>query len=337
MHDFPDEAVPWASATAAAPADQDVLEIGAWAADAIHPAHFKQAKAAPARNAPTLVTNLLRYGPHAALTAWLFGAAWLAWSYLDRPAKTVIQSESVQSAEIEHAAQKMAEEPHAPKAEVEALPPAQGTKDAAGLGNTKPRLDAAKTEISAAIAEVSGKVERLPPKPPEKPSKASERFDPIGHDIAALLAAASRRQRGIRSGRPKTGKRRARRRLRSVQKSHRPGRSPPAWNHCAGGDPKQLGGGNRIWTTSQLITSTNRSFASSRAAPFAERHDIAGLRLAPLRPSLHELPPLVEDVRAAVGALDLGTDLMPHGLLDHGLGNRRDLLGPRPEYVTHRP
>ena len=190
MHDFPDEAVPWASATAAAPADQDVLEIGAWAADAIHPAHFKQAKAAPARHAPTLVTNLLRYGPHAALTAWLFGAAWLAWSYLDRPAKTVIQSESVQSAEIEHAAQKMAEEPHAPKAEVEALPPAQGTKDAAGLGNTKPRLDAAKTEISAAIAEVSGKVERLPPKPPEKPSKASERFDPIGHEIAALLAAA---------------------------------------------------------------------------------------------------------------------------------------------------
>lgn len=69
----------------------------------------------------------------------------------------------------------MAEEPHAPKAEVEALPAAQGAKDAAGLGNTKPRLDAAKTEISAAIAEVSGKVERLPPKPPEKPSKAVAR------------------------------------------------------------------------------------------------------------------------------------------------------------------
>src|SRR5208337_70242 len=198
MHDFPDEAVPWASA-AAAPPDEDVLEMGAWAADAIHLAHFKQAKAAPARNAPTLVTNLLRYGPYAALTACLFGGAWLAWSHLDRPARTVIQPESVRSAEMGHAAQIMAEEPYAQKAEVEALPAAQSlsTKDATDLGGTKPRLDAAKTEITAAIAEVSAKVERLPPKPPEKPSKASERFDPIGHEIAALLAAAPVADRAV--------------------------------------------------------------------------------------------------------------------------------------------
>ena len=92
MHDFPDEAVPWASDAAAAPPDEDVLEIGAWAAAIRPPVHFHD-KAAPARNAPTLVTNLLRYGPYAALTACLFGGAWLAWSHLDRPARTVIQPE----------------------------------------------------------------------------------------------------------------------------------------------------------------------------------------------------------------------------------------------------
>src|SRR5271166_2598581 len=198
MHDFPDEAVPWARA-AAAPPDEDVLEMGAWAADAVHLAHFKQAKPAAALNAPTLVTNLLRYGPRAALTACLFGVAWLAWSHLNRPARTVIQPESVQSAELGHATQKITEEPHAQKAEVDVLPVAQSLspKDVTGLGNTNPRSDAPKTERSAPIAEASGEVERLPPKTPEKPSKVSERFDPIGHEIAALLAAAPVADRAV--------------------------------------------------------------------------------------------------------------------------------------------
>jgi hypothetical protein len=45
----------------------------------------------------------------------------------------------------------------------------------------------------------------------------------------------------------------------------------------------------------------------------------------------HQLPVLVEDVRAAIGALNFGADLMSHGLLDIGVGNRRDLLRPGPE------
>ena len=165
--------------------DISVDEMGL---DAIRPAHFKRDKAAAARDAPTLIANLLRYGRHAALTACLFGAGWLAWSHFDRPAKTVIQPESIQGAEMGTAAQEMAEEPHAQKAELDALPGAQSqsTKDVTGLGGTKPP----KTEISAAIAEVSGKVEQLPPESREKPSKASERFDPIGHEITALLGAA---------------------------------------------------------------------------------------------------------------------------------------------------
>jgi len=228
MHDFPDEAVPWASA-AAAPPDEDVLEMGAWAADAIHLAHFKQAKAAPARNAPTLVTNLLRYGPYAAMAACLFGVAWLGWSHLNRPERTVIQQESVQSAEIGH----MAEELPTQKAEADVLPVAQSLspKDVTSLGNTKPRLDAPMTERSAPIAEVSGEVERLPPKPPEKPSKASERFDPIGHEIAALLAAAPVADRSL-SVAPVTRKR-----------AHG-GRSDafdPSKNPTAPGAPRPLG------------------------------------------------------------------------------------------------
>jgi len=141
----------------------------------------------------------LRYGRYAALTACLFAGAWLAWSHLDGPARTVVQQESVQSAEMGHAAQKITEEPQAQKAEVDVLPVAQSLspKDVTGLGDTKPRLDAAKTERSAPIAEVSGEVERLPPKPPEKLSKASERFDPIGHEIAALLAAAPVANRSV--------------------------------------------------------------------------------------------------------------------------------------------
>ena len=215
---------------AAAPPDEDVLEMGAWAADAIHLAHFKRTKAAPARNAPTLVTNLLRYGPYAALTACLFGGAWLAWSHLDGPARTV---ESVQSAEMGHAAQKMAEELSTQKAGVEATPAVQSlsAEDVTGLGNTKPRLDAPMTERSAPIAEVSGEVERLPPKPPEKRSKASERFDPIGHEIAALLAAAPVAERSV-SAAPVTRKR-----------AHG-GRSDafdPSKNPTAPGAPRPLG------------------------------------------------------------------------------------------------
>jgi hypothetical protein len=216
---------------AAAPPDEDVLEMGARAADAIHLAHFKQTKAAPARNAPTLVTHLLRYGPYAALTACLFAGAWLAWSHLDRPARTVVQQDSVQSAEMGHAAQKMAEELSTQKAGVEVMPAVQSlsAKDVTGLGNTKP-LDAPMTERSALIADVSGKVERLPPKPPEKPSKASERFDPIGHEIAALLAAAPVADRSISAA--------------VARKRAKGGRSDafdPSKNPTAPGAPRPLG------------------------------------------------------------------------------------------------
>jgi hypothetical protein len=240
MHDFPEETVPWASADAAAPPDEDLLEMRVWAGDAIHPAHFKQTNKAPARNAPTLVTNLFRYGPYAALTACLFAGAWLAWSHLDGPARTVVQQERVQSAEMGHAAQKIAEELPTQKASVEAMPAAQSlsTKEATDLEGTKPRLDAVKTEITAANAEVSGKVERLPPKPPVKPSKISERFDPIGHEITALLGAAPVADRSISAA---VARKRA--------KGRRDDAFDPSKNPTAPGAPRALGTIGRAATT----------------------------------------------------------------------------------------
>jgi hypothetical protein len=59
-----------------------------------------------------------------------------------------------------------------------------------GLGNTKPRFGAAKTETSAAIAEVATKIEHLQRESEAKLSEVSERFDRIEHEIAGLLAAA---------------------------------------------------------------------------------------------------------------------------------------------------
>jgi len=171
MPDLPDEAVPWVSA-----ADDAILD----------PVLCKKSEAGSERSAPTLAARLLNYGPHVALTAWLFGAAWLVGSYLVGPAPTVVKQERVQSAEMGPRAQKMAEEPHAQNANVEAMRAAQSlnTKDVAGPGTTKPRLEAAKTENSPA-----GKLEHLRPKSAEKPLNVSERVDRIGLKIAALLAS----------------------------------------------------------------------------------------------------------------------------------------------------
>ena len=67
--------------------------------------------------------TLKRYGPPAALTAGLFGLACLGWSDIKRPAPTLPR------AEINLPAQKTAEEPHAQRAEVEAMHAAQSLNE----------------------------------------------------------------------------------------------------------------------------------------------------------------------------------------------------------------
>jgi hypothetical protein len=126
------------------------------------------------------------------LAACLFGFVWMGQSYFSSPARTVAQQESMENAPPAHAAQKIAEEIRALKGNVEAVQAAQSpsAKDAAALGGTNPRLDAANTETKAAVAEAAGKVEHLQRESAAKRSKVSERFDRIGDKIAALLAAA---------------------------------------------------------------------------------------------------------------------------------------------------
>jgi hypothetical protein len=152
MHDSLAEAARWVSAAAAASPDEDVPELGEWAADAIPgPAPSNKVEAVSPRTAAALATGLFRYGPHAAVAVWLIAVAWMAGSHFVGPARTVVQQESMQSVEMGQAAQKMAEEPHTQNPDDEAMRAAESlsAKDAIGLGNTKPGLDAAKTEISA--------------------------------------------------------------------------------------------------------------------------------------------------------------------------------------------
>jgi hypothetical protein len=186
MRDFPGEL---AGAAAVSPPDADVLQIRARAADAIlGPAPSKKAEAASARRVRALVVHLLSHGQHAALPACLFG---FAWPYFSGLTTTVVPRLGVESAEIGRTAQ-MAEELSALKASVGAMRAAQSlsAKDATILGNTKPRLDAAKAETSVAIAELAGKVEHMQRESAAKLSQVSERFDRIEHQIAALIAAA---------------------------------------------------------------------------------------------------------------------------------------------------
>jgi hypothetical protein len=162
---------------------------GARADDAIRDAVPR--KIEPVLRRSALAAGLWCYGPHAALAAWMIAIAWMAGSHFDSPVRTVVQQESAQGAEMSRVAQNMAEDPHAQKARVEPIAAQTlSTKHAMGPGDTKPRLEAAKIEMSGGLPEASGKVERLRPKSSEKASKASERFDRIGLEITALLATA---------------------------------------------------------------------------------------------------------------------------------------------------
>jgi hypothetical protein len=224
VKDFPDEVAAGGGAAAAAPSDEDVP-----AADPIvGPVTCKKIQTAPA-----LVEGLLRYGPHAALTAWMIAAVWTAGSHFVGPARTIEQQESVRSADTGHTAQKMPEDLHAQEADVEAMHTAQipSTEDATGLGSAKPRLDAAKIDIKGAMPEASGTVEHLQSKPAKKLPKTAARVDRIGLKIAALLATAPVADRSV-SAAPVARKR---------AQGGRGDAFDPSQNPSAPGAPRPLG------------------------------------------------------------------------------------------------
>jgi hypothetical protein len=206
MTNCPDEAVPEASAAAAAsPPNANVPELTARAADAIlGPATVKKTEEDSARRIPPLYERLLGYGPHAVLAASLFGFAWVVGLYSSdgrlpfhamklRADQPGLLPETVERTEMLRSMQKMTEEIRILKANVEATYAAQrlSPKDAAGRGGLKTRLDVVQTETGAAIAALAGKLERLQSESTAKLSQISERFDLIEQQIAALRAAAS--------------------------------------------------------------------------------------------------------------------------------------------------
>src|SRR5271165_5277500 len=107
MRDHPDDAIPWVSA-----ADDRILD----------PVPTDRSEAVSRRRRPPLAARLLNYGPHAALVAWLFGAAWLVGSHFVVSTPIVVRDESLQNAEM---AQKVAAEHHAQKAYVGVVRAAQ--------------------------------------------------------------------------------------------------------------------------------------------------------------------------------------------------------------------
>ena len=175
MHEFRDETGLWATAGSASSA-KDLLARRARTDDAIPGAAPRKIEPVlPAKRARG-IAGLWRYGPHAALAAWMIAVAWMAGSHFDHPVRTVVQQESAQEAEMSRAAQNMAEDPHAQKARVEpSAAQTLSTKDATGPGDTKPGLEAAKIEMSGGLSKASGKVERLRPQNPRRrlPKQAS--------------------------------------------------------------------------------------------------------------------------------------------------------------------
>ena len=138
MNEFRDETSLWATAGSASPAE-DMLERGARADDAIPGAVRRKIEPVLPRSA--LPAGLWRYGPHAAVAAWMIAVVWMAGSHFDSPVRTVVQQESAQGAEMSRVAQNVVEDPHAQKARVEpSAAQTLSTKDATGPGDTKPGL-----------------------------------------------------------------------------------------------------------------------------------------------------------------------------------------------------
>ena len=163
--------------SAAAVAAPDKHALGSLA-DVIRSMQFNRTDADSLRGATTLVVHSLV----------LLGVAWLVGThFVGSP--LLVQQENVQKAEMGNSAQKMAEELYAQRANAEPIPVAQDMSLIAAAPESLPAPMRAKSKIDAPIAMPSIKVEHAPKKSAEKHSKARERLDRIGREIAAHLAS----------------------------------------------------------------------------------------------------------------------------------------------------
>ena len=264
---FLDSAIPLSSSPVEETAQLGALQIRPGATE-----HFG---AAP-RKEPPRFKQLFAYGLYAALAVCLFGFAWAAGSYYSDgqlpfyafkpPTPAAVPQESVERTEMLRAAQKTAADVQALKSDVEALRAAQSQpgQDATTLEGLKTRLEAVKTETSASIADLAGKVDQMQRDPEAKLSQVIERLDRIERQIAAPTvtaslgpaaapgAAAARKQAqavvapakpplGIAQGQKKMG--------------GRGDAFDPSQNPNAPGVPRPLGSLAPATSTPQLITS----------------------------------------------------------------------------------
>jgi hypothetical protein len=197
MTDNLDELVPDIAA-AVPPPEVNGPEIRALADDAlIGPMPVNKAEEGSARRASPLLERLLGYGPQAALVACLAGCAWLAGSYLSGDQPPYLARKLWTALWTVTPQAEIAEQIRALKAGLEAMHATQSLseKDTAALEGLTTQLNLSKTETSAAMANLAGRVEQLERDTATKLSQIYERLDRIEHPIApptaALLAAAS--------------------------------------------------------------------------------------------------------------------------------------------------
>jgi hypothetical protein len=189
---FSEEALPRVSDTAAAALVRHVLETAPRPADAIYAVPSRRVDAGSRRVSAFTLASLARRSLFA-LSVCLLGGAWLGGSHFLGIHRTVVQGVSKQGAEPGHPTLNTTEDVHDQQADLGGMRAAQSlnTEDVAGLGNTKPRPDAAKTETaSSAIADVSDKVAYSGSKSADNLPKVGWQPDRIGLEIAALHAAA---------------------------------------------------------------------------------------------------------------------------------------------------
>ena len=262
---FLDSAIPLSSSPV-----EEIAQLGALQ---IRPGATEHFGAAP-RKEPPRFKQLFAYGLYAALAVCLFGFAWAAGSYYSGgqlpfhafkpPTSTAVPQESVERTEMLRTAQKTAEDVQALKSDVEALRAAQSQpgQDATALEGLKTRLEAVKTETSASIADLAGKVEQMQREPEAKLSQVIERLDRIERQIAAPTATASlgpasapgaaaartQAQTAVAPAKPPLGN------AQGQRKTGGHDAFDPSQNPTAPGVPRPLGNLAPAGSTPQLIT-----------------------------------------------------------------------------------
>lgn len=164
--------------------------------------HFSRSERVFWEAAPPRLQFWASFGPQAALIVALFGFAWGASSYFSgesRPSSAKSQAdagaaeEMTERRELTLAVQKMAGDIRALQSSVETLRAgqSQAAKIGAALSSFNGRLDAVKSEASAAIAAMAQKLERAQREPEAKLSQVIDRLDHLDRKFATPVAAGA--------------------------------------------------------------------------------------------------------------------------------------------------